>query len=91
MVDSYRSGHPDPVQAPGVTWSPVVATHDNGKPEPQDRIDYVDYVPAGLTLTSSDAMWLGWPSATHPAGNSWASDHAAVVSRFLVGGGGHGH
>ena len=89
LTDSYRADHTDPVADPGTTWSPLVHTNSNGQAEPQDRVDYVDF--AGLTLASSDTMWLGWPSASDPSGNSWASDHAAVVSRFLVGGGQHGH
>jgi uncharacterized repeat protein (TIGR02543 family) len=91
LVDSYRSAHPDPSTDPGTTWSPVLRTNANGQAEPQDRIDYVDYTASGLTLTSSDAMWLGWPSQDDPSGNSWASDHAAVVSRFVLGGARHVH
>jgi endonuclease/exonuclease/phosphatase family metal-dependent hydrolase len=91
LADSYRAAYPDPRANPGTTWSPLVRTNADGKPEPQDRVDYVDYTPAGLSLTSSDTMWLGWPSEADPSGNSWASDHAAVLSRFVVDGTHHGH
>ncbi|MGW5364496.1 hypothetical protein [Actinopolymorpha pittospori] len=92
LRDSYRSANPDPKANPGTTWSPVVTTNANGKPEPQDRIDYIDYnTSGGLELVSSDTLTLGWPSATNPSGNSWASDHAAVVSRFRVSGNHKGH
>jgi hypothetical protein len=90
LVDSYRTANRDPGTDPGTTWSPVVRTNSNGSAEPQDRIDYVDFS-GGLRLASSDTVMVGWPSATDPAGNSWASDHAAVVSRFVIGGGRHRH
>jgi hypothetical protein len=91
LVDSYRSVSPNPLTRPGVTWSPVVTTNANGKPEPQDRIDYVDYSASGLSLLSSDTVSIGRPSASDPGGNSWASDHAAVASSFSVGRAGHRH
>ncbi|GAA4997937.1 InlB B-repeat-containing protein [Actinopolymorpha pittospori] len=92
LQDSYRTANPDPKTSPGTTWSPVVGTNANGKPEPQDRIDYVDYnTSGGLELVSSDTLTVGWPSATDPSGNSWASDHAAVVSRFRVSSNHKGH
>ncbi|GAA5018778.1 hypothetical protein [Actinopolymorpha pittospori] len=70
----------------------MLSTNTNEKPEPQDRIGYVDYnTTGGLKLVSSDTLTLGWPSATNPSGNSWASDHAAVVSRFSVSGNHKGH
>ncbi|MFF4899084.1 HAD-IA family hydrolase [Streptomyces sp. NPDC001068] len=83
--DSYREVHPDPVTAPGHTWSPVhpVAEDGSGRPEPQDRIDYVLH--RGLRVLDSRTCVSGvpapWPDV---AGNDWPSDHAAVVSTFAV-------
>ncbi|MGW4048933.1 InlB B-repeat-containing protein [Streptomyces sp. NPDC004721] len=85
LLDSYRTANPDPSARPGITWSPVVNTNANGKPEPQDRIDYVDYTTSGgLEPISSDALFVGRPSATNPSANSWPSDHAAVVTTFRI-------
>ncbi len=81
LSDSYREAHPDPVREPGHTWSPVHVEHEDGsgRPEPQDRIDFVLH--RGLTVLDSRALVTGtprpWPEV---AGNDWPSDHAAVVT-----------
>lgn len=85
LRDSYREAHPDPVREPGHTWSPVHVEHEDGsgRPEPQDRIDFVLH--RGLTVLDSRALVTGtprpWPEV---AGNDWPSDHAAVVTTFAV-------
>ena len=64
--DSYRLAKPDPVAAPGLTWSPEFPDSH------QDRIDYV-YMRAGdWKVLDSKVL------ATHPDG--WPSDHAAGLS-----------
>lgn len=83
--DSYRQAHPDPVAAPGHTWSPVHPVHEDGggRPEPQDRIDYVLH--RGLRVLDS-RTWVSGTPASWPevADNDWPSDHAAVVTTFAV-------
>lgn len=85
LWDSYRQAHPDPVAAPGHTWSPVHPLHEDGsgRPEPQDRIDFVLH--RGLTVLDSRTLVTGaprpWPDV---AGNDWPSDHAAVITTFAV-------
>jgi HAD superfamily hydrolase (TIGR01509 family) len=85
LRDSYREVHPDPVAEPGCTWSPVHVDHEDGsgRPEPQDRIDYVLH--RGLTVLDSTTFVSGTP---HPwpdvAGNDWPSDHAAVITTFAL-------
>ncbi|MFJ3232998.1 HAD-IA family hydrolase [Streptomyces sp. NPDC086787] len=87
LRDSYREAHPDPVTAPGHTWSPVHPFHEDGsgRPEPQDRIDFVLH--RGLTVLGSRTVVAGtplpWPDV---AGNAWPSDHAAVVTTFALPG-----
>ncbi|MFD8014766.1 HAD-IA family hydrolase [Streptomyces sp. NPDC058955] len=90
LRDSYREAHPDPVSAPGATWSPVHPVHPEegdraGLPEPQDRIDYVLHNGRGLRVLGSRTLVLGtpapWPDV---AANAWPSDHAAVVTTFAV-------
>lgn len=84
FADSYREVHPDPVAAPGHTWSPIHPVHEDGsgRPEPQDRIDYVLHR-GGLTVRDARTLVVGtphaWPDVT---GNDWPSDHAAVVTTF---------
>ncbi|MFE6488038.1 HAD-IA family hydrolase [Streptomyces sp. NPDC057757] len=88
LRDSYREAHPDPAADPGHTWSPVHVEHEDGsgRPEPQDRIDYVLYRGRGLRVLDSRTFVSGtprvWPDV---AGNEWPSDHAAVITTFGVG------
>ncbi|WP_171109239.1 HAD-IA family hydrolase [Streptomyces sp. Z423-1] len=85
LRDSYREAHPDPVTAPGHTWSPVHVLHDggNGRPEPQDRIDYILH--RSLRVLDSRTYVAGTPRAwPDVAGNDWPSDHAAVITTFAL-------
>ncbi|KUN01963.1 hydrolase [Streptomyces yokosukanensis] len=85
FADSYREAHPDPVAEPGHTWSPIHPVHEDGsgRPEPQDRIDYVLH--RGLTVRDARTLVTGsprpWPDV---ADNDWPSDHAAVVATFAL-------
>lgn len=85
FADSYRDAHPDPATEPGHTWSPIHPVHEDGggRPEPQDRIDYVLH--RGLTVRDARTLVTGsprpWPDV---AGNDWPSDHAAVVTTFAL-------
>ncbi|MFI2764196.1 HAD-IA family hydrolase [Streptomyces echinatus] len=85
LRDSYREAHPDPAAAPGHTWSPVHPVHEDGsgRPEPQDRIDYVLH--RGLAVLDARTLVTGsprpWPDV---AGNDWPSDHAAVLTTFTL-------
>jgi HAD superfamily hydrolase (TIGR01509 family) len=89
LRDSYREARPDPVRDPGHTWSPVHAEHEDGsgRPEPQDRIDFVLYAGDGLDVLDSQTYVSGFPHAwPDVAGNDWPSDHAAVITTFALGG-----
>ncbi|MFC5219415.1 HAD-IA family hydrolase [Streptomyces coerulescens] len=85
LRDSYREAHPDPTTHPGHTWSPIHALHEDGsgRPEPQDRIDYVLH--RGLRVVDSETYVRGeprpWPDVEH---NDWPSDHAAVITTFSL-------
>ena len=85
LRDSYREAHPDPIAHPGHTWSPVHAVHEDGsgRPEPQDRIDFVLH--RGLRVLDSETCVSGhprpWPDVEH---NEWPSDHAAVITTFSL-------
>jgi len=85
LRDSYREVHPDPDQDPGHTWSPIHRVHEDGsgRPEPQDRIDYILH--RGLTVLASRTVVTGTPSPwPDVAGNAWPSDHAAVITTFAL-------
>ncbi|MFI5975831.1 HAD-IA family hydrolase [Streptomyces sp. NPDC051452] len=85
FADSFREAHPDPAVEPGHTWSPIHPVHEDGsgRPEPQDRIDYVLH--RGLTVLDSRTVVTGtprpWPDVAH---NTWPSDHAAVLTTFAL-------
>lgn len=87
LRDSYREAHPDPVREPGHTWSPVHALHEDGsgRPEPQDRIDFVLHDGRGLHVRDSRTVVTGtprtWPDVS---ANAWPSDHAAVLTTFTL-------
>ncbi|GAA4221801.1 hypothetical protein FHR32_005218 [Streptosporangium album] len=92
LKDSFRVANPNPVTAPGITWSPIYPTftggygHDGhtGEPEPQDRIDFVHYA-GGLRVKDSRTLVEGTPTAIpNHADNAWTSDHAAVLTTFRV-------
>ncbi|MBM6996846.1 discoidin domain-containing protein [Paenibacillus sp. DXFW5] len=86
MVDSYRSMHPDPAAAPGITWA--VEGTEWRNPEVYDRIDYVY---AGGPATTVESKLIG--EKTVKGGptsyadiqlDTYLSDHRAVVSKFNV-------
>ncbi|MGW8375021.1 endonuclease/exonuclease/phosphatase family protein [Streptomyces sp. ODS28] len=82
--DSYRVKHPDPKAQPGNTWSPVYPRHhgSTGRPEPQNRIDYIHYA-GPLRVEDSRTVMAGTakPIPYHK-NNTWPSDHRAVLSTF---------
>ncbi|MHA7270132.1 LamG-like jellyroll fold domain-containing protein [Arthrobacter sp. HLT1-20] len=86
LQDSFRVANPDAAKAPGNTWSPIVTTNPStGTPEPQDRIDYIHFAGDSLKVLGSNTLVAGWPSAKNIPGNSWTSNHRAVVSTFSLG------
>lgn len=89
LRDSYRVAHPDPDVSPGTTWS---AIHKRG--EPQDRIDFILFKGRSARVMESTVFTTLVETTTGPwggdvkevAGNTWPSDHAAVVTRFSLNG-----
>ncbi|MFD0894558.1 endonuclease/exonuclease/phosphatase family protein [Luteolibacter ambystomatis] len=87
LVDTFRQMHPNPVTDPGNTWAPIY-TGD----EPQDRIDFVFAKGNRLTTLSSSVYHTAventfnnyYSDITAIAGNTWPSDHAAVLTEFSV-------
>lgn len=87
LLDSYRVVHPNPVESPGNTWSPIYPNGYSygGTPyEPQDRIDFI-YYKGNIQVTDSKVIVVGNPK---PYGqhrdNLYPSDHASVLSSFIV-------
>ncbi|MFB7664672.1 endonuclease/exonuclease/phosphatase family protein [Kitasatospora sp. NPDC056138] len=83
LTDAHRAAHPDPAASPGTTWSPTRKVRGS-KPEPQDRIDQIQYA-GRLTLVEAHALAVGWPQADPvTAANEWPSDTAAAVATFTL-------
>ncbi|MDH6126076.1 endonuclease/exonuclease/phosphatase family protein [Kitasatospora sp. GP82] len=83
LTDAYRKAHPDPVASPGTTWSPTRRVRGS-KPEPQDRIDQIQYA-GRLTLVEAHTLTVGWPQPDPAtAANEWPSDTAAAVATFTL-------
>jgi hypothetical protein len=75
LTDSYRAAYADPAAHAGTTWSPTVTTNANGQPEPQDRIDYVEY---------AGPLQVAGAESYHTAAGTWPSDHAAAITLFTL-------
>ncbi|HEY4267953.1 MAG TPA: InlB B-repeat-containing protein [Galbitalea sp.] len=80
LGDTWLEANPGSDASDGATWPVFPASASTAT-----RVDYVLEAGTGLHLIDSDELSAGFPSATSPAGNSWASDHAAVVTTFTVG------
>ena len=80
--DSYRAVHPDPVAAPGFTWTAGYPRERKGV-EVQDRIDWVLTMGA-ITAVASDVVGEASYAGTGIAVDPWPSDHRAVVSELAV-------
>jgi uncharacterized repeat protein (TIGR02543 family) len=77
LADTYREANPDATTDPGATWPVFPASASTAT-----RVDYVLDAGTGAHVVDSDELSAGFPSATSPANNSWASDHDAVVTTF---------
>ncbi|GHF72274.1 hypothetical protein GCM10018790_57670 [Kitasatospora xanthocidica] len=83
LTDAFREEYRDPAEAPGATWSPTRKRRGD-RPEPQDRIDYVQYA-GPLKLVEAHTLVADWPqSEPNAAANEWPSDTAAAVATFQL-------
>ncbi|KAF3903146.1 hypothetical protein ABW21_db0206904 [Orbilia brochopaga] len=86
LIDSFRVANPDPAAVPGTTWSPLHPTNVEGgvtgKPEPQDRIDFI-YYKGDIKVLDSRTVVVGSPKEFgQHKDNDWTTDHAAVLTTF---------
>lgn len=77
FVDAYRTVHPDPVQHPGWTWTPITKPTD-----PKDRHDRIDFVfVGGAKVRVKGAMIVGErQDFADTVVTPFPSDHRAVVA-----------
>ena len=85
LTDAFRAAEPDPTSEPGITSSPVRPTRTGtSDPEPQDRLDYVEFA-GDLRTVESHALVDGFPAVLPDvSANSWVSDRAAAVATFVL-------
>ena len=81
--DSYREAHPDPVAAPGLTWTPGTPPPRIRKQETVDRIDWVMSSGPARTLAAKLVGETGGPDVEVGV-SPFGSDHRAVASTFAV-------
>jgi len=80
FVDAYRKVHPDPIQRPGMTWTPTARPDD-----PQDHHDRIDFVLVRGTVEVQAAEVVG--EAKNNADiviAPYPSDHRAVVATLKI-------
>lgn len=88
LTDTFRFVHPDPVKDPAESWSTI---HKDS--EPQDRIDFIYHTGKGVTPTACRLYATevqrtvgAWSEArlAEVAGNTWPSDHFAVLATYQI-------
>jgi endonuclease/exonuclease/phosphatase family metal-dependent hydrolase len=77
FVDAYRQTHPDPLESPGYTWSPLTAESDPG--DRHDRIDFV-FVAHDAGIVKSVEVVGESPERADIVVSPYPSDHRAVVA-----------
>lgn len=88
FVDAFRAVHADPVQHPGITWSPMFREKADGTVQAFDRIDrlYLRNPTRGewsLHPIAARVLPDGWEDERIPVRSRvFPSDHAAVVVDF---------
>jgi len=83
LQDSYREVHPDPIQTPGLTWTPGYPNPWVKSDELHERIDMIWSGGAARTVDSK-IVGEGKNPAVDFAVDPYPSDHRAVVSTFQV-------
>lgn len=81
--DTFREAHPDPVQRPGLTWTPGYPAPFVRPNETLDRIDWV--LAAGdVEVMSSEVVGEDGNPDVDIAVTPWPSDHRGVVSTLRL-------
>lgn len=82
FLDTYREIHPDPLKAPGYTWTPTTKADD-----PEDHHDRIDFVLAsghGLRVTKAEVVGERKEEADIVV-TPYPSDHRAVMATVTIG------
>lgn len=87
FTDVFRAVHPNPVQRPGITWSPMFRSRTDGKQQAFDRIDrlYLKNPPEDgerwhLAPAAARVLPTMWEDEATPVRErEFPSDHGAVL------------
>jgi exonuclease III len=77
FVDTYRAAHPDPLAAPGYTWTPT--TSENDARDRHDRIDFVFASKSNVKIVDCEVVGEKAVRADIVV-RPYPSDHRAVVA-----------
>ena len=83
FVDAYREVHPDPLKAPGYTWTPTTAVDDPN--DHHDRIDFVLVSGRGVRMTKTEMVGERSDQADIVVA-PYPSDHRGVVATVALDG-----
>ena len=86
LQDSFRTVHPDSVQEPGITFSPVdVMDHVRNVTNPMDRIDFLYHKGSKVEVVDAEMLGVGEPKQKPDHGsNELPSDHLAVLVTYRI-------
>lgn len=77
FVDVFREVHPDPIQRPGITWSPMFREKADGTVQAFDRIDRL------YLRNPSQGDWALVPIAAKTLPEGWEDDRIPVRKRVF--------
>ncbi len=77
FVDVFREVHPDPIQRPGITWSPMFREKADGTVQAFDRIDRL------YLRNPAEAEWKLVPVAAKTLPEGWEDDRIPVRKRVF--------
>jgi endonuclease/exonuclease/phosphatase family metal-dependent hydrolase len=78
--DTFRTLYPNPVQHPGITWSPMFRTKGEGAAQVDQCFDRIDR----LYLKNPSKPTVGWtlrPTAGHVLPLVWEDEEMAIIDR----------
>lgn len=87
FTDTFRTIHPNPIEHPGNTWSPLFRVDKENKPLPMDRIDRLYYKPNEQAPALKPARATVYPELLEDNDiptlkRNFPSDHSALLIEF---------
>jgi endonuclease/exonuclease/phosphatase family metal-dependent hydrolase len=80
FTDTFRMLHPNPVQHPGVTWSPMFRFKGEGEEQVDQCFDRIDRLYLKNPATPKDGLTLQ-PTSAHVLPLVWEDENMATIDR----------